>query len=288
MRTPGPCRSASRPMVVSAGLPGRPTLLGRRRSRRSPWPRGRAPTPSWPRSRTGREHNPLGPLDRPAQRGNRAVARRGGQDLRLREPEHAARHEHDRHHLLAGRPDALLCADRAPGDPRLGRDEQPDPRRDDCRSLRHARQLHSPRPRPDLALVGGAWPPYVGVTRTAADTPLQFTFGRETSSLSTSTPYLTIPYDTVVTVVWGNNVRSEQVTVTLNLRVVVKEQRDHRHSLTASHRGGPPVQRRVEDGFQRIGDRACFAVSPAERFTHRFEDVSTRLHRCRLPRGRRT
>lgn len=72
------------------------------------------------------------------------------------------------------------------------------------------------------ALVGGAWPPYVGVTRTAADTPLQFTFGRETSSLSTSAPYLTIPYDTVVTVVWGNNVRSEQVTVTLNLRVVVK------------------------------------------------------------------
>jgi len=51
---------------------------------------------------------------------------------------------------------------------------------------------------------------------------LRFTFGRETSSLSTSTPYITVPYDTVVTVVWGDNVRSEQVTVALNLRIVVK------------------------------------------------------------------
>jgi hypothetical protein len=74
-------------------------------------------------------------------------------------------------------------------------------------------------------LVGGTWPPYVGVTRTAADTPLRFTFGRETSSLSTSTPYLTIPYDTQAVVGWYNGatlVRSETVTVTLNLRVVVK------------------------------------------------------------------
>lgn len=76
------------------------------------------------------------------------------------------------------------------------------------------------------ALVGGTWPTsFVGVTRTAADTPLRFTFGRETSSLSTSTPYLTIPYDTQAVVGWYNGatlVRSETVTVTLNLRVVIK------------------------------------------------------------------
>jgi len=76
------------------------------------------------------------------------------------------------------------------------------------------------------SLVGGTWPTsFVGVTRTAADTPLRFTFGRETSSLSTSTPYLTIPYDTQAVVGWYNGatlVRSETVTVTLNLRVVAK------------------------------------------------------------------
>lgn len=76
------------------------------------------------------------------------------------------------------------------------------------------------------ALVGGTWPTsFVGVTRTAADTPLRFTFGRETSSLSTSTPYVTIPYDTQAVVGWYNGatlVRSETVTVTLNLRVVAK------------------------------------------------------------------